>query len=181
MFNTLLTMLSEPYILEAVSLPDVSTWSSFRITDLFDVERGRCSNAAAAKRENGSTILIGAANRNNGQTGSTGLEALYTGNKITVGNAGDGGAGYAFYQPFSFTAISTVNVLTPKFDMSHLVGIFIAHLITLESFRYNHGRSWSISRMSNYFIKLPTNSEGSPNWEAIQLYMQSLPYSKYLA
>ncbi len=74
-----------------------------------------------------------------------------------------------------------MNILDLKqYKLNNFVGIFLVTLIKLEQFKFNFGRGWSLERMKKSQIKLPTTSQGNPDWEFMENYIKSLPYSRSL-
>ena len=62
----------------------------------------------------------------------------------------------AFYQRDPFCATSDVNILSPKFDMTPEVGIFITTIINKsENYRWNYGRQCRVGNTKKIIIKLP--------------------------
>jgi len=58
--------------------------------------------------------------------------------------------------------------------------LFLTTLIKKEKYRYNYGRKWSLARMKESIIKLPVSDDGLPDFEWIEQFMLTLPYSKIL-
>ena len=101
---------------------------------------------------------------------------IFEGNCVTVSN--NGSVGYAFYQNNNFTCTHDVNVLYLKDrEWNKYTAMFICTLIRLEQYRWNYGRKWRPTRMPDSIIKLPVNDNGNPNWEFMENYIKSLPYS----
>ena len=171
-------------IAEKVVLPEVEHWKDFTYDSLFTIKRGSppLTAAESKKLENaGSTPFAGAAKDGNGITAFIKCPADYSANAITVGNSGNGGAGLAFYQPIPFCAGNTVNILYGKnFTITPAIGLFLSAIISQEHYKYNHGQGWGITRMKTSIIKLPANDAGDPDWDLIEKYINSLPYSKYI-
>ena len=167
-----------------IILPPVNEWKDFTYDNLFNISRGNppLTAAESKKPENqGSTPFAGAAKDGNGITAFINKPATYKENAITVGNSGNGGAGLAFYQPIPFCAGNTVNILYGKgFVITPSIGLFLCAIISQEHYKYNHGQGWGITRMKSSKIKLPSKKDGSPDWELIENYINSLPYSKYI-
>ena len=46
-----------------------------------------------------------------------------------------------------------------------------------ERYRFNYGRKWVTEKMEMAEILLPSNPDGEPDWEWMETYMKSLPYS----
>lgn len=85
----------------------------------------------------------------------------------------------AFYQDHPFFAVShgRVNILTPKFSMNKHMALFITTLINHENFRFAYGRAVYSNVISDLTIKLPTDPKGNPDWQFMENYIKSLPYS----
>ena len=100
------------------------------------------------------------------------------GNVITIDSAV---IGYASYQEYDFSASDHVEQLIPKFNnMSVYIALFIVAVLNQEQYRYNYGRKASQTRLKNIKIKLPASSKDSPNWQFMEDYIKSLPYSSNL-
>ena len=164
---------------EKVELPPVSEWKEFKYTDLFDLEKGRGPSAADAKHKPGNTPYVGASAENNGITIYSGHFPEHQGNVVTI--ATDGSVGEAFYQPKDFNATSNIMVLHLKsHEWNPQIGLFISTIIRQEQNKYNYGRKWGLSRMKESFISLPVTSEGQPNYDLMERYINSLSYSDCL-
>ena len=164
---------------EKVELPPVSEWKQFKYTDLFDLEKGRGPSAADAKHKPGNTPYIGASAENNGITIYSGHAPEHQGNVVTI--ATDGSVGEAFYQPKDFNATSNIMVLHLKgHEWNPQIGLFISTIIRQEQNKFSYGRKWGLSRMKESFISLPVTSEGQPDYDLMERYINSLPYSDCL-
>jgi Type I restriction modification DNA specificity domain len=161
----------------AAVISDPIEWQPFYLNDLFDLRKGQ--RLTKADMLPGNTPFIGAVDKRNGVTNFVSQAAQYTGNVLTVNYNGNGVA-EAFYQPVPFRASDDVNVLLPKFKMTPAIGLFIASLIRLEKYRFNYGRKWHLERMAQAEIRLPVTAVGVPNWEWIESYIKTLPFSSQL-
>lgn len=85
--------------------------------------------------------------------------------------------GYCFYQSKNFSASSDVVKLIPKFKMNKYVALFLVTILNLENYRYNYGRKASQARIKTTSIKLPERG-GKPDFEFMETFIKSLPYSK---
>lgn len=180
----LINLIQQPKINECVYLPDMSQWKTFKYGDLFTISRGTPPMTAteSKKPENaGNTPFAGASKDGNGITAFINVSAKYAANAITVGNSGNGGAGLAYYQPIPFCAGSTVNILYgKKRTITPAIGLFLSAIISQEHYKYNHGQGWGITRMAESIITLPADKDGNPDWDLMERYIHSLPYSKYI-
>lgn len=155
-------------------------WKKFLYSGVFDIERGYYN-----KRPNktGDVNFVSASMFNNGVTDKLdkgAIEKMFDGNCITVVN--NGHAGEAFYQKNDFTCSHDVNILRIKDkEMTSYIAMFLIPIIRKEKYRFNYGRKWRYERMQKSTIKLPVNSSGDPDWEFMEDYIKSLPYSKAIA
>lgn len=152
---------------------DTQHWRSFQYQDLFDIRKGK--RLIKSDTLEGNTPFIGAIEYNNGYRDYVGQKAIHEGNTITVNY--NGSVAEAFYQPAGFWASDDVNVLYPKFAMNGYIGLFLATVIKLEKYRFNYGRKWHLSRMNSSTIKLPVTLSEEPDWDFMESYIKSLPFS----
>lgn len=110
---------------------------------------------------------------NNGIAGYYNIETE-DGNVLTVDSAV---LGYCAYQEKSFSASDHVEKLLPKFNMNKYIAMFLVTIINMEQYRYNYGRKCSQKKLKTSKILLPSTNEGNPDWEWIERYIKSLPYS----
>ncbi|MCB9996032.1 MAG: restriction endonuclease subunit S [Rhodospirillales bacterium] len=149
----------------------------FELDDIFDVKKGK--RLTKADMTNGTTPFIGAIDTDNGWTAFIGQPAIFSQNTITVNYNGNGVA-ESFYQDTPFWASDDVNVLYPKFKMNAFNALFLITLIRQEKYRFSYGRKWHQERMKKSKIKLPIDQQGNPDWQFMENYIKSLPYSAAL-
>lgn len=116
------------------------------------------------------------------QATNNGTESFYNyftevGNVLTVDSAV---LGYCSYQPLNFSASDHVEKIIPLFEINEFIAMFLVTILNLEQYRYNYGRKASQTRMKTVSIKLPTTVKGKPDWEYMENYIKSLPYSANL-
>jgi hypothetical protein len=160
----------------------IENWHEFKYGDIFTISRGKSNEEDDTQKP---SPLVGASQNENGTNGECiNAQPYYKTSLITVGNGGNTGCGQCFFQPIPFNAKSTVNVLDLqkkyKREMNEFIGMFLATVIKLEKYRFNFGRGWSRERMENDIIKLPVKKNGTPDFEFMEKYIKSLPYSKNL-
>lgn len=156
---------------------DVKNWQEFLLggkNGLFEVTR---PNARSAQTYNeGNMPYIASGCFNNGVCGyfePKDKEDFDKGNCITVSPVD----GYAFYQKNDFLgrggAGSSIIMLRRK-NLNEYIGKFICTVIR------NTCKDWSYSNMGNKdklkdtIIKLPTTSNGEPDWEYMENYMKNI-------
>jgi len=177
-----------------ISLKD-RKWKFFRYDKIFDIRKGYY-NKKPSESSNKEVPFIGATDKNNGVTSyhlmdnikrydKTGKEdfqengRIFDENSITISN--NGSVGYAFYQSKKFTCSHDVNpVYLLNKELNVFIAMFLCTVIGLEKYRWNYGRKWRPIRMPSSLIKLPVDSEGNPDWQFMEDYIKSLPYSKNL-
>ena len=156
-------------------------WKWFLYDEIFEIEKG-FYNKKPEESEDGEVVFIGATEFNNGITSyhkEYDVEKIYDGNCLTVSN--NGSVGNAFYQSQEFTCTHDVNVLRLKdFKMNAFVALFLSTLIEKEKYRWAYGRKWRPKRMPSSKIKLPVFANGKPDWQFMEDYIKSLPYSANL-
>lgn len=155
---------------------DTASWKSFRLSELFELKKGK--RLTKANMIPGQTPFIGSIDNNNGVSTYVGQRPIHKGNTITVNY--NGSVAEAFYQPTDFWACDDVNVLYPTFTMTPAIAMFLVTLIRQEKYRFNYGRKWHLERMAQSDIRLPIKTDGSPDWPFMEQYIESLPFSSQL-
>ena len=175
---------------------NIDSWRWFSYKDIFDIRKG-FYNKKPDNHTGSSVPFIGAIDNNNGiseyydiqdieEASKTGdennvplSEKIFEGNCITVSN--NGSVGYAFYQKKPFTCTHDVNplYLHPRWNkgLNPYIAMFLCSLIEKERYRWTYGRKWRPKRMPSSLIKLPVDSHGKPDWQFMEDYIKSLPYS----
>ena len=83
----------------------------------------------------------------------------------------------AFYQEKD--VICSQNILVLRYPQINVYNaLFILTLLQLERYRFSYGRTLSKTNFVGGYIKLPVTSDGLPNWQFMEDYIKSLPYSK---
>mgnify|MGYP002515207303 CR=1 FL=1 len=114
---------------------------------------------------------------------NNGVEGFYNystekGGVLTVDSAV---LGFCSYQEKDFSASDHVEILRPKFSMNKYIALFLTTIINREQYKYSYGRKCSQVKLKRSRIKLPVTPEGTPDWQFMENYIKSLPYSKNIA
>lgn len=170
-------ILNKSVINKTPSILNTSNWKDFRYDDIFEIERG--DSFYLKNLTEGPYPYVSASAQNNGVSSYVSIKNQ-DGNAISLSY--DGSIGEAFYQPKPFLASEKIAVLrlNKKWGkvLSPSLAFFLISLIRKEKFRYNYGLKWSInSRLLGSIIKLPVVDSGKPDWDFIETYIKSLPYS----
>ena len=155
---------------------DVTTWGEFRVGDLFELVRGKCSKTTGLL--DGNIPYVGCTNINNGVMAFYDVEQ----NKISQGNCicfignGNGSAGEQIYRKEKFLCSSGnvcgyMNNLTP--NIAHfIVSVMDAQQNATKEFSHANGRT--LKKLSQQIIKLPIDVNGHPDWNYMEQYMKTI-------
>lgn len=153
---------------------DIRNWKRFLINDLFEV-----SGTKTTPKRKLEEIGKGEYPYVTTQSTNNGVEGFYNffteeGNVLVIDSAV---AGFCSYQEKNFSASDHVEKLSPKFKLNKYVGLFLQTIINLEQFRYSYGKKFNQEKIRNTKIKLPIDKNGNPDWQFMEDYIKSLPYS----
>ena len=154
-------------------------WKYYTIGDLFRVELTK-GDIKADEVDSGEIPLISSGEGNNGvvkyiSKDGDGKAEMFPDNTITLDMFC-----HANYQGLPYYAVGhgRVNILFPKFELNKYIGIFICTLINREVYRFSYGRAVYSTVAEKMKIKLPVTPSGTPDWQFMEDYIKSLPYSK---
>ena len=162
---------------EFFNLQKTKDWKEFFIKDLFKIQgTDSIKKHEMEERNSGSYPYVTATSENNAVSGFYDFYAE-DGGVITIDSAA---TGFASYQARNFSASGDVKKLIPRFDMNSYLALFFVTLMNMEKFRYNYARKAGKKRLEVATIKLPTRSDGYPDYNAMERYIKSLPFSATL-
>lgn len=152
----------------------VESWKPFYLEKLFEVKGAKITNSDDLS-EIGEELYpyISSKNKNNG------IEGMYSewtdeGNVITVDSATKG---YIYYQKTRFAASSHVEKLIPKFKMNQYIAMFFVGLLSMERYRYSHGRKFNQKRIKKTILYLPVTDNDKPDFGFMERFIKTLPYT----
>jgi len=156
---------------------DFTTWRPILLNDLFTVRGSKTTDkkdldSEYAEGQRQYPYVTTQATNN----GIRGFYDIWTdeGNILTIDSAT---IGYCAYQPLNFSASDHVEKLLPKaFELNVFRAMFLVTVINMEQYRYSYGRKFNQPRIRETIIKLPFEN-GKIDWEFIESYIKSLPYS----
>lgn len=154
-------------------------WQEYKLESLFYIKKGK--RLTKADMIGGNDNFLGAISSNNGVRQKIAAVKLWNGNCITVNY--NGSVGEAFYQADPFGASDDVNILYPKefWALNRHRAMFIITVIKANKYRFGYGRKWTLEKMKDTIIKLPAKKDGTPDFEYMEEYIKTLPYSDRLA
>ena len=156
---------------------DTNKWKWFDYLDLFII-----SGSKTTSKDELESYGVGEYPYVTTQAVNNGVEKCYNyytekGGVLTVDSAV---LGFCSYQEKNFSASDHVEVLTPKFKINRYIALFLTTIINREQYRYSYGRKCSQIKLRKSRIKLPATPSGNPDWQFMEDYIKSLPYSKNL-
>lgn len=90
---------------------------------------------------------------------------------------------YHQYEYFSDDNVHTLIFSNNKYNCYYnnpYINLFLLTVISLLKNKFLYGRQVRLKRLENLYIKLPVDSKGDPDWQFMENYIKSLPYSANL-
>lgn len=169
---------SLPYSQGSMEL-DTSAWKQFDLASLFKVSGSKTTPLRELEEAGaGMYPYVTTQAANNGVAGFYNHSTEQSGGAITVDSAV---VGYCSYQDGPFSASDHVEILTPTSLMNAYVAMFLVTVLNMEQYRYNYGRKCSQTRLRQSKIKLPVSPSGDVDYEFMEQYIKTLPYSANLS
>lgn len=162
------------------TVPTLQTnkWENFRVGDLFDIRptKGYKGLNKEDLDEEGVTPFVVNSAENNGIGGFSNLEPTERGGIITFSDTTEGNT--FFYQPDDFIGFAHVQGMYPRHTRwSSYSLLFLTSILTFHNhWRYNYGRKMRRDKIMDTKILLPAKN-GLPDWQFMEDYIKSLPYS----
>jgi len=172
--NNLIKNISEKAVLNKNLKLNQESWKYFSLIDFFDMFAGKYYPKDSFSH--GKVPLISASDTSNGIMSWTDLKPKFNKNSITIGKIG----ATTYYQSVDFAASSDVTVLKPKFNMNNFIGLFLTTIINQENIKWFYGRQIRLGDSQKLRIKLPVDKNENPDWQFMEDYIKSLPYSSNL-
>lgn len=154
-------------------------WIEFKVGDLFELVKGKCSSApdlnpgfdlpylGAKKRENGVMKWV--------SYDEDCAELISKGNAIMFICQGAGSNGYNLYVDID-SIVTTSNTMGYNENLNKYNGLFIVTILDLEKPKWSFGRGRA-PKLAETKIKLPAiniNGEYVPDWEGMANYMKDV-------
>lgn len=173
---------ADKVILDAFAF-DIREWREFRVEELFDsiYKVAPYDDSELERVDVWSEKAIPYVTRTDLDNSvkslvlSAGLANIEAGNAIVIGDT----TSTISYQPGPFVAGE--HIIAARADwMNKYTGLFITCLLRQERYRYSYGRAYKLDSIRNTEIRLPVTSDGVPDWQWIESYIESLPYGDRL-
>ena len=158
---------------------NIDNWQEFRLDDLFSeiykAEAHVKGDLEFVESPGTNTIkFISRTEMNNGcdcYLPNNGISGIENGNAITIGDT----TPTCFYHKDEFVCGDHIVVCRAEW-LNLYTGLFLVSLLKREKYKYNYGRAFKMDLISNTKVKLPTKSDGTPDFNYMEHYMKSLPY-----
>ncbi|MCV6606724.1 MAG: N-6 DNA methylase [Campylobacterales bacterium] len=162
-----------------------SKWQEFKLTDIFDIQKGE--RLVEVDRVEGEIPLITASAVNNGITSFIDYDTFQSKKKIFENQITIDMFGTVFYHNYPYFSDDNIHTLSlkgkNKKELTDVNQIFLVTILKQLSSKYGYGRQVRIQRLENEIIELPIikkDKEICVNWDFINEYVETLPYSKNL-
>ena len=157
---------------------NTDNWKWFKVADIFRLEKCKCSNATELLEDGNDIAYIGAKKKENGFMKNVSLvsKLVTKGNCVVFIGDGQGSVGYSTYQPVDFIGSTTLTAGYSPF-LNQYNALFFVAVLDMERYRYSFGRKYGLNVVIEKEIKLPAK-DGQPDFEFMEEYIKSLPYSK---
>ena len=149
-----------------------NNWQEFKISDLFELTRGK--RLKSEDREPGTVPYYSASDSNNGLTDKISNPLFTESDALIYTTFGD-----CYYVEGEFTASDEVTILKNK-DVNKYSGIFLSVVLSQDKFRFSFGRKAFMDRIKELTVKLPVTENGEPDYQFMEDYIKTLPYSKHI-
>ena len=164
-----LNHLNEPLITQ-----DIISQKSYKIFEFSQLFKF----ANEEKHDKITTVnLVSALTKNNGIKGVVNTNSYIDGNKLTITSNGIY-TGTAFYQEKPFVTQDSIAIELIGHKLNKYIAMYLICLINNEKFRFNYGRKSNKTKLEQLKLELPTITPNQPDWEFMERYIKSLPYSK---
>ncbi len=148
------------------------TWKEFKLNSLFEITRGK--RHVQDNRIEGDILYFSASEYNNGCTDRISNPLFVEKNSIIYSTFGD-----VYYVDGIFTASDEVNIFKHE-RLNKYTGLFVATIMKQNKYKYSFGRKAFKNKFTKDRIQLPVDLQDNPDWQFMEDYIKSLPYSSNL-
>lgn len=155
-------------------------WKEFKIADLFNVLRGE--RLVEIERIVGDIPLITSSSYNNGIVSYICFDLFKNKKKLFQNKITIDAFGNVFYHSYNYFSNDNVHtlLLKEKNKLNIYTNLFLVTILKKLKARYSFGRQVRLQRLEKEIIQLPANSKGEPDWQFMETFIKSLPYSSNL-
>ena len=154
---------------------DTSKWREFNLNDLFKPYLAKAhhkNNITLLKKGYSYITRTGVNNGINGYVNKTSYK-FENSNAITIGAEGV----VFYYQNSNFICGNRISVLRNE-NINKYNALFIITVLNFKlKDKYNYGRAIVLNKLKKMNIPFPVTLTNNPDWEFMENYIKSLPYS----
>ena len=150
------------------------TWGEFSYQQIFGENISRGMRLIETDRLDGDVLYFSASDSNNGLTDSISNPLFIESNALIYTTFGS-----CFFVEGEFTASDEVSIFKHE-KLNLFNGLFIATVITLNKYKYTFGRKAFNNKYSKDTIYLPIDKNNEIDWELMEKYIKTLPYSNLI-
>lgn len=169
----------KPILIQKIKLNN-SIQKTFYLDEIFILKRGE--RLTKEFREKGIVPFVTAGKTNLGvkqYIDSLNLKQEILQNKITIDMFCN-----SYYHFKEFSCDDNILTLKSKYNINKYAILFIVTIINRDKYRYQYGRQYRQKNFKQHKIKLPAKQnrkgEYEPDWQFMEDYIKSLPYSSNL-
>lgn len=175
----LIKNVSEKSITSASLSLNINNWKNFKIVDLFEIKKGE--RLVKEERIEGTIPLITATSENNGVVDYISYDEFKDGKKIFRDKVTIDMFFNVFYHNYEYFSDDNVHTLIPKnISLNKYICLFLVTTLKKLQYKYDFGRQVRLQRLDFDEINLPVDNKGKPDWQFMENYVKSLPYSSNL-
>ena len=183
---------------------DLDNWEEFKVSGLFTLLNGKGITKEEIEENKGSFVAVQSGEENNGVLGKIDkhycIKMGYTlTDKMCLTVARTGSAGFVSFQSAGCVVGDSAKILLLDDTIATTnVYLFLQTILTANRFKYDYGRKVTEEKYLNDIIKLPIQREKNgnpiiddnhtysdkgyiPDWQFMEDYINSLPYSDRIA
>jgi hypothetical protein len=164
---------------------NIKNWKKFMLRDIFNFKRGKGITKEEIEENIGTIPCIQGGESNNGVLGYMNDSFKNSSDHVFVsspflGLARVGTSGYVSIQNKDSYIGDKAIALKLKYEKNLYIYVFLSTVLNMEKNKYMYGRGVVIENYIDEHILLPADDNGEPNWEFMENYIKSLPYSDNL-
>lgn len=158
---------------------DMSGWKDFTVNELFTIINGKGITTEEIENNPGDFEAVQSGEGNNGVIGfidkgyCRDMNYSYCEKRcLTVARSGT--SGFVSFHEKGCVVGDSAKILLLKERQSTQVYMFLQTLLSANRFKYTYGRKVTESLYGNTIVKLPVTSDDKPDWQWMELYIDSL-------
>lgn len=145
------------------------TWKEFKLSELFDIERG--TRFIKSKRKNGKIPLVTAGEQNQGVAEFIAYDdklKIYE-NHLTIDMFCN-----CFYRNYKFLCDDNILVFLPKINISNKSLLFMTSVINKDKAKFGYEKQYRQKSFAKHKIKLPITQNGEIDFDFMESFIKAI-------